>query len=1304
MSIGDLSINLNLDDRDFNLSLRRADRLIDSFRGSVRRTDRQLRDHQGSLNRWGQNLRNISMTLGALPFAFQALGGAISGTLGSIVRANAQMERMNQLMVGLSTSAGPMAEVYKDAAKQMEYLFNLADSTPFDLTALQDGMIKFKTAGLDPTDGSFQALIDSVARFGGSSQHLHRASIAIQQMAGKGVISMEELRQQLGEAVPTAMRSMARGMGVSMGELTEVVSTGTLEAKNALEAMFVQMTLESSGSALKMSRTWNGLMSRLSTKWLQFKAMIGDQGAFDLAKTALEDLVMAMDGLAFQRFGADIGEALATAIIAIKDITVFLVENIGVIKVLATGWIAYAVATSGAVRGTVAGLGRISAAHGVATLSSAELTRNLNITNRALLAQTARTTGLSSVAQRYSAVTARQAIAQAALQARMSGLAPATSVVALSTAQLTRNLTAANRAVALQAAGMNGLTLAAQRYTVVGAARATAAAALQAGTMTTLAFATTTASAALRAFAVSVNAAIGPIGWLMLGLWALYEALTFTSEQTKLYNEMLKGTTLAADEETLAIRRSTVALKERELALKKSQRAEIAGRQGNGPGNQNDSKYLDAHDKEVAQMEANLEKIRENLKNSTENVASITSREQTKKFKQDVVYLVDNAKLVYENALEKVGDITGEDRTKALKDIKSAYLEDLDAIYSPKLAEATARRETLIKERKAIKDLDKNADLSSGKLAELETSKAMKISIENELKSLTRLSQDFELVLLKGQEDALTKGQKYFARIEKNVKKRSITLQAEMDGVSAKLRLFDADDAAGKMKDVDPERKKRTRQMIVDNYELIKAKKAQLELTRSAASQMTETERKVHATARAFAKADAKAKGLNSTMAVFQYDRDNTDKYKDSKSGELDAIEKSIAATWELEKATKASAEATRNASAEEKARSRRLGQITKALLKQTGRINADLQLLGTDQSNPWLKQSTGMNSLNTAMEQAKSQLQELGLSAAEYAKQLSLINNVGKAAFKSQGMLDTANSVKDMESKTQGLTRALMTQKDQIRETHAETNAWLDDWYSKATEKGPLTESQIASFKEYKKALDSDLIRKTESASATLLRTWSDTSDEMDNVWKSAMEGMSDALVGFIKTGKFDMGNFLVEIGSMILKAQINKQIADAFGGSKGGLMDVLGDFASSLFSGGSGLAGKAGATGGSTAFVREFADGGIMTQYGSAPLRKYANGGIAHSPQIALYGEGSGAEAFVPLPDGRSIPVTMEGGGQAQAPNVVVNVVNKSGQQMGAKKQSQSFDGKTMILDVVLDAVSKPGNYRNSMKSALS
>lgn len=60
-------------------------------------------------------------------------------------------------------------------------------------------------------------------------------------------------------------------------------------------------------------------------------------------------------------------------------------------------------------------------------------------------------------------------------------------------------------------------------------------------------------------------------------------------------------------------------------------------------------------------------------------------------------------------------------------------------------------------------------------------------------------------------------------------------------------------------------------------------------------------------------------------------------------------------------------------------------------------------------------------------------------------------------------------------------------------------------------------------------------------------------------------------------------------------------------------------------------------------------FADGGIGGPVqDTRPARAFARGGIVNRPTWALMGEGrSPAEAFVPLPDGRSIPVTMSGGG---------------------------------------------------------
>lgn len=103
-------------------------------------------------------------------------------------------------------------------------------------------------------------------------------------------------------------------------------------------------------------------------------------------------------------------------------------------------------------------------------------------------------------------------------------------------------------------------------------------------------------------------------------------------------------------------------------------------------------------------------------------------------------------------------------------------------------------------------------------------------------------------------------------------------------------------------------------------------------------------------------------------------------------------------------------------------------------------------------------------------------------------------------------------------------------------------------------------------------------------------------------------------------------------DLERMVLRKTVSGAVEGLLGGS-GGLLQGLGSALAGAFS---------------------FAGGGVMTGNGPLPLQRYAGGGVADSPQLALFGEGRQPEAYVPLPDGRSIPVTVTG------PERAVTVVN--------------------------------------------
>ena len=129
-----------------------------------------------------------------------------------------------------------------------------------------------------------------------------------------------------------------------------------------------------------------------------------------------------------------------------------------------------------------------------------------------------------------------------------------------------------------------------------------------------------------------------------------------------------------------------------------------------------------------------------------------------------------------------------------------------------------------------------------------------------------------------------------------------------------------------------------------------------------------------------------------------------------------------------------------------------------------------------------------------------------------------------------------------------------------------------------------------------------------------------------------NAINGIVDSAINGQITSWRDLGSVVLNELQNILAAQI--RVSNSGGSSGGGLSSLVGSI-SGLISAGSFV----NATGTAAFSSRSF---GSLTS--AAALGAYgpgfANGGIAYSPSI--FGE-AGPEAAVPLPDGRSIPVTL-------------------------------------------------------------
>lgn len=412
-----LSLELNLDSGKYTGRMQQAGRVTQTFERNVAGVNSTLGRMDVQLERSTHRLRDFVLVMGNIRSAVENTRFFFTGLAEAAINATSEMERTFNLLKGLSNSDTGAGRIL-DATQNLEYLIDAAKRAPFSVQALSDTFVKFTAGGIDPMAGGFENLIDAVAAFGGTDETLKRASVAIQQMGGKGVISMEELRQQLGEAVPTAINLMAKGMKKSYEDLVKEISLGKVRAEPALKAMFEQMEIAYGGSAQRMMESYAGRVAQVKTSLVElamaFTGMNTDGstvagGFFDTIKNALADINDLLGSDGFRSQIADLGSAFGditrtagTALSVMGDI-VSVIPGLNDVKV-----VTYAIAGGLAAWGASAILGGIGGVIGLMTNKYRQMQAELAMVNAIAVA------GRNSAAQE--AATAAQATKDAAVK------------------------------------------------------------------------------------------------------------------------------------------------------------------------------------------------------------------------------------------------------------------------------------------------------------------------------------------------------------------------------------------------------------------------------------------------------------------------------------------------------------------------------------------------------------------------------------------------------------------------------------------------------------------------------------------------------------------------------------------------------------------------------------------------------------------------------------------------------------------------------------------------------------------------
>lgn len=254
-----------------------------------------------------------------------AIGGALANGLTQGISSAFQFgksavfdfnSQLQQADIGFTTMLGSS----KKAGDYVQQLQTFAKTTPFEFGNLVSNAQQMMGMGVAAKDviPDLTALGDSVASIGGSAQQVDSVTLAFDQMTAKGTLDMGNMNQLMQNGVPSALKVLAAHYKVTTGEMITMISTGKVQASEALPALVsgiekgTTATAALGGMMDKQSRTMAGAMSNIKDSATQ--AIAGAfKPAFDAASTAAQGLANVLGSGAVTSASKKISDGLTSA-------------------------------------------------------------------------------------------------------------------------------------------------------------------------------------------------------------------------------------------------------------------------------------------------------------------------------------------------------------------------------------------------------------------------------------------------------------------------------------------------------------------------------------------------------------------------------------------------------------------------------------------------------------------------------------------------------------------------------------------------------------------------------------------------------------------------------------------------------------------------------------------------------------------------------------------------------------------------------------------------------------------------------
>jgi len=193
---------------------------------------------------------------------------------GEMINAALQMERINISMNAVTDNTTL-------AAREVQYLREESERLGLVFSDATVEYVKFAAAAKntsiegEATRKIFTGVSEAITALKLSTMDANLIYMAMTQMISKGKVSMEELRRQMGERLPGAIRLAAEGMGMTTMELIKQIEAGKVMATDLLPKLAEQLHKTYGQAAIEAAQSGQAAINRYHNTMFETKAIIG---------------------------------------------------------------------------------------------------------------------------------------------------------------------------------------------------------------------------------------------------------------------------------------------------------------------------------------------------------------------------------------------------------------------------------------------------------------------------------------------------------------------------------------------------------------------------------------------------------------------------------------------------------------------------------------------------------------------------------------------------------------------------------------------------------------------------------------------------------------------------------------------------------------------------------------------------------------------------------------------------------------------------------------------------------------------